>query len=128
MSNITTQEAGDGLAEDRNRPEGWNEDSRLVRGMECTADGAVLRRSGVVSELRSGSVQEPADPLDSASSTTGFTLSQLKAAYIAGYAQGNCLSGTLDGEDEWEDYHSCVVMPQDPVSVSSAGDSVNWNG
>ncbi len=47
---------------------------------------------------------------------SGYSLVQIKAAYIAGYAQGNCLSGTLEGEEEWEEYFSCVVDTAYPAS------------
>lgn len=46
---------------------------------------------------------------------SGYSLDKMKAAYIAGYAQGNCLSGTLEGDEEWEEYFSCVVDTASPA-------------
>ena len=52
----------------------------------------------------------------------GYSLDKMKAAYIAGYAQGNCLSGTLEGDEEWEEYFSCVVDTASPAPAPKHGD------
>lgn len=55
---------GNGLATDRDSSEGRNENSGLVRELDGTADGSVLRAARLVPDLRSRSIPAPADPLD----------------------------------------------------------------
>ena len=50
-----------------------------------------------------------------------YTLEQIEAAYLAGYAQGSCLSGTLEGDEEWQEYFSCVLSERPRIDGEDQG-------
>lgn len=89
------------------------------------ADLREMAESITYAEEPSRVMREAADALSAQvqdGAGSGYSLDQIKAAYIAGYAQGNCLSGTLEGDEEWEEYFSCVVDTASPVSKHGDAD------
>lgn len=102
--------AGEGYKGDRSLTE-WQTDAvmRVVSELEkanvayVDANTSLIARIAAL-EAENERLRKALEP-----NVPRYTVDNLKAAYLAGYAQGNCLSGTLDGDEEWEEYLSCVV-------------------
>jgi len=84
-------------------------------GFGDAEDETIIRK--VIAAYQSA-LSTPSQAMDEGAAVAGFTIDQLKAAYIAGYAHGNSLSGSLEGDEEWEEYLSCVVLDE-PIAMSA---------